>query len=506
MSATRRLVGGAASLLVAGWLAIPAPAQADTAVNGKIAFASNADGDYDIFSMNADGSELTNLTDPWGPFDDLQPAWSPDGTRIAFVSDRAGAGGDDIWAMDADGGNPVQLTSEAAFDSSFGPSWAPDGSKITFTTTRDGDWEIFVMNADGTEETNVTGPNQTLAYDDMNPDWSPDGLTIVFQGVREGAWEVLAMNPDGTGEVNLTAEDDPPYANINWLPSYRSDGTKIVYASQPNDGSNEWDIWVMNPDGSGKENVLPDDEWQDLNPTWSPDGAQILFDSNRSEFGQDIFVTDYPPVAAVRQARLAAAATTVTQLTSNGASQNPDWAPAGVEVAPDATVQLSDGGFSPRRVTIPQGGLVRWHNMGPGNHAVVDGRGMNLFDSGALAEGGSFDFAFEAAGTYAVSDPMVTDSRGKVAVPTTVSPGAGDKRTAFLVVWGSAAPPDGFVTDVQSRRPGGEWTAWRSDVTAFSATFRPDAGAGTYRFRARLQSLATGQASGWSPVATLTVQ
>ena len=82
--------------------------------------------------------------------------------------------------------------------------------------------------------------------------------------------------------------------DINATPSYRPDGSKIVYASQPNDGSNEWDIWVMNPDGSGKENVLADDEWQDLQPAWSPDGKQITFVSNRSEIpGTDLFVVGY---------------------------------------------------------------------------------------------------------------------------------------------------------------------------------------------------------------------
>jgi Ca2+-binding RTX toxin-like protein len=147
--------------------------------------------------------------------------------------------------------------------------------------------------------------------------------------VREGAWEILTVDPDGTDEVNLTAEDDPPWANINGYASYRPDGSKIVYMSQVNDGSDDWDIWVMNPDGTGKENLLPDDEWLDVAPGWSPDGNQIIFYSNRSGPGTfDLFTMDYPPVAQ-SQARAALSTETVEvrQLTSDGKSESPDWGP-----------------------------------------------------------------------------------------------------------------------------------------------------------------------------------
>jgi Tol biopolymer transport system component len=304
-----------------------------TAPNGKIAFSSSTDGDYDIYTMNPDGSELVNLTDAFGDWNDTDPNWSPDGSKLAFASGRGG--GEDhlfannIFVMNADGSDQVQLTFEPDHLFSIQPSWSPDGTQLAFASDREGDWEIFTMGPDGSEQTNITGPNQTLAFDDKNPDWSPDGTRIIFEGVRAGAWEILTVDPDGTDEVNLTADDDPPWININGYASYRADGSKIVYMSQINDGSDDWDIWVMNPDGTEKENVLPDDEWLDVAPGWSPDGNQIIFYSNRSGPGLfDVFTMDYPPVAESRaMAARSTGAVEVRQLTSDGKSQSPDWGP-----------------------------------------------------------------------------------------------------------------------------------------------------------------------------------
>ena len=319
-------------LLVTGVLVLaakPASAQ-ETAPNGKIAFSSSADGDYDVYTMNPDGSELINLTDAFGGADDTDPNWSPDGSKIAFASGRAG--GEDhlfannVFVMNADGSHQVQLTFEPDHQSSLQPSWSPGGAQLAFASDREGDWEIFTMGADGSAQTNITGPNQSLSYDDMNPDWSPDGTRIIFEGVRQGASEILTADPDGTDEVNLTAEDDPPFANINGYPSYRPDGSKIVFMRAPNDGSDEWDIWVMDPDGTDKEDVLPDDEWQDLAPAWSPNGTQIIFHSNRSEFGTDLFTIDYPAAAQAQATAVGSTgAVQIRQLTTDGGSTNPDW-------------------------------------------------------------------------------------------------------------------------------------------------------------------------------------
>jgi TolB protein len=125
--------------------------------NGKIAFTSTRDGNPEIYVMNADGSEQTRLTD--NPATDFQPSWSPDGTKIAFSSDRSGAsnGWFEVYVMNADGSEQTRLTFSNPFFEGD-PSWSPDGTKIAFSTGRHGsdNREIYVMNADGSGQTRLT--------------------------------------------------------------------------------------------------------------------------------------------------------------------------------------------------------------------------------------------------------------------------------------------------------------------------------------------------------------
>jgi PKD repeat protein len=157
----------------------------------KIAFASDQTGDWEIFIMNADGSGKAQLTSNVGF--DVAPAISPDGTKIIFVSDRDGDF--EIFVMNIDGTNVTQLTSNADGDGAQGPdlfglgfgisvpSWSPDGTKIAFTSDRDGgDFDIFIMDADGTNVTQLT----TSSADDYDPFWLPNGEEIVFVSDRDG--------------------------------------------------------------------------------------------------------------------------------------------------------------------------------------------------------------------------------------------------------------------------------------------------------------------------------
>ena len=129
----------------------------------KIAFVSDRDGNDEIYVMDADGSNLTRLTN--NPAIDDSPAWSPDGTKIAFVSYRDG--NEEIYIVDADGSSQTRLTDNSASDCF--PSWSPDGTKIAFSSDRDGNDEIYVVDADGSSQTRLTDNSA----DDDQPEWSP---------------------------------------------------------------------------------------------------------------------------------------------------------------------------------------------------------------------------------------------------------------------------------------------------------------------------------------------
>jgi Tol biopolymer transport system component len=125
-------------------------------------------GNYDIYVMNADGTSLVRLTN--FPGNELQPTWSPDGSKIAFVADGDG-GLSQIYSMNANGTNRVRLT--GALHEDVSPSWSPDGTKIVFSSTRDGNPELYVMNADGTNPVRLTtDPDPAgFVHEDIDPAW-----------------------------------------------------------------------------------------------------------------------------------------------------------------------------------------------------------------------------------------------------------------------------------------------------------------------------------------------
>jgi Tol biopolymer transport system component len=233
--------------------------------NGKILYEQTDDVtfDGDIWSMNPDDSGHTNLTQSESY--DAEGVWSPDGTKIAFVSDRTDSNFD-IWVMDADGGNPTRLTDDAGLDGS--PTWSPDGTKIAFASNRDGDGDIWVMNADGSAETNLS--NTTVGEGD--PTWSPDGTKIAYGHVDQGdlcTSEIYVMDANGMNQTSYTCEITAR------TPDWSPDGTKIAFGVGIGTGVT---VWVMNADGTGEVEIS---DPSSFNPTWAPDGSKILFDAAR---------------------------------------------------------------------------------------------------------------------------------------------------------------------------------------------------------------------------------
>ncbi|HEY2574993.1 MAG TPA: hypothetical protein VGI74_01670 [Streptosporangiaceae bacterium] len=173
--------------------------------------------------------------------------------------------------------------------------------------------------------------------------------------------------------------------------------------------------------------------------------------------------------------------------------------------------------YIPNRFFIPnessltsRGETVSWLSLNPGLHGIQDSSGMGLFGTpNGLRIGGTYSFTFTGAGTYQYDDMFHTARKGTVGVPISVHPVIGAVDTA-QVTWASAGPPAGFAGNVQLQQPGStDFVTWQANVTSLSATFGPNdplwAGPGTYRFRAQLENLATGTASGFSKPGSITL-
>jgi TolB protein len=216
-------------------------------VNGKIAFSSRVNNFWAIFIMNADGTNIQQLTD--GTKYDVSPCWSPDGTEIAFARAVQGFADQTIWVMNSDGSGLRQLTSGGY---QTAPAWSPDGTKIMFDREESGSNDgIYVIDANG-----PAGPGTLLFAGGFGPSWSPDGTRIVFVSstlaitvADANTWTVIATLATGVS------------------PCWSPDGSKIVFSNTIGV------ISVMNADGSGMTSLnVNGDE-----PNWSPDGTKIVF-------------------------------------------------------------------------------------------------------------------------------------------------------------------------------------------------------------------------------------
>jgi Tol biopolymer transport system component len=235
----------------------------------EIAFVTSRDGDYAVYGMRADGSGEGRLTtddggsdgSPAAAFFQFEPAWSPDGKRIAFASRRDGHS--HIYVMAADGSRTRQLTSGKGEDSA--PAWSPDGSSIAFSR----DNALYVMTPEGRKLRRVTG---AMGSEERDPAWSPDGEWIAFvrREPRFTTREIWRVRPDGTGRLQVTRLDASSYN-----PAWSADGDSIVFSSNANDG--RYQIYEIGANGKGLRR-LTFQPGEYFDPSWSIDGKTLMFE------------------------------------------------------------------------------------------------------------------------------------------------------------------------------------------------------------------------------------
>jgi Tol biopolymer transport system component len=341
----------------------PEPATSSSVCRGRIAFVARTDDGQDLFVISADGSGLVNVTNGGGRED--APSWSPDGTRILFSSH---AGNSDIYTIQADGSSLVRLTDDPARD--YAPSWSPDGTQVLFASTRVFASDLFVVSAQGGEAVALTGMGSHKMDFAWSPDGTPGGEQIAFtmlDGYNQGEVYVMAA-PDEAGSpggelVNLT-EHPAHDCCVAWAP----DGERLLFLSSRNGGGGglllgrRWfgnlyedlyvregrgndsttspevvrplttvvpkppqGIWLIHRDGSGLTR-LTNGAGIEREATWSPDGTQIAFVSDR-DGNDEIYVL------AVGEGTAAGSGEPVRLTDHPEDDRRPTWSPDGTCLA-----------------------------------------------------------------------------------------------------------------------------------------------------------------------------
>lgn len=205
---------------------------------------------WSIYIFDADGTNLTRLTstnDVW----DNDPAWSPDGTRIAFTRIYPAQNREEIWIMNSDGSNQHWIGVEGG-----SAKWSPDGARLIYHSLKNDNYDIFTCNIAGTDQQQLT----STASGEITPIYSPGGSQIAFTVVDDDlSHDICIMNSDGTNFHRLTEGGAP-----KWSP----DGSIIAFHSGPFE---QWEVFIINSDGTNLRPVTDSPSGiTAINPVWRP--------------------------------------------------------------------------------------------------------------------------------------------------------------------------------------------------------------------------------------------
>jgi dipeptidyl aminopeptidase/acylaminoacyl peptidase len=239
-------------------------------IPGAIAFSSFRHGAAELYLMTPQGTNQTRITQNTG-VRDQSPTWSPDGTRIAFVTDRNGSY--DIAVISSLGvENTVEILTGDSRRTEQHPAWSPDGTRIAFESDRDGNDEIYVMNADGTNVIRLTDNSAS----DTAPTWSADGSQIAFVSSRTGDPEIFIMTLNDLESEPVNISLNPA---IDEEPAWSPDGTRIAYTSH-RDSNEEIYVFTIGQEPDSAVNIT-NNSGNDFEAAWSPDSSRLLFTTQR---------------------------------------------------------------------------------------------------------------------------------------------------------------------------------------------------------------------------------
>jgi RHS repeat-associated protein len=327
--------------------------------SSQIVFASNRDGNAQLYLMNSDGSSQTRLTNNLA--NDESPKWSPDNSCILFQSDRDNPYSclSEVYLMSADGSSQMRLSNNTEDDSYA--VWSPDGSRIAFQSARnDLSYQVYMMNSDGSNQVNISNSNSN----DGQPSWSPDGTRIAFTSDRDhpGTPSIYVMNSNGSSQTRLTFSA----ATIrDEQPAWSPDGVKLAFTSTRDSVVESWqetddeggvinrtlvrtnkEVYLMNADGSNQVR-LTNSLGNDDSPQWSNDGTKIVF---RSERERDC----YDPIEQVWVMNIDGS--NQVDLSNNGyGDYSPNWQRITSNLPPTASITSPANGATftaPTNITI----------------------------------------------------------------------------------------------------------------------------------------------------------
>ena len=225
----------------------------------RVAFLSGSFGQGALLVIDADGSRESHVTG----IEAYPPDWSPDGTRLVFEAVDGG-----IYSVGADGSGLTKLTLSGS-----GPTWSPDGSQIAYFSDDAGNFDVYVMRSSGENPERLTSD----PADDVSPGWSADGKRIAFVSERDGNTDLYVADLDGSHERRLTTSPASDEA-FSWAPG----GDRITYVSyrhgaEPeNIGIGDAEVFVVDARTGETRNLSRNRAW-DGDPDWSPDGRWIVF-------------------------------------------------------------------------------------------------------------------------------------------------------------------------------------------------------------------------------------